>query len=371
MKFIDSVRIKIKSGDGGPGAVSFKSASKVPKMGCDGGDGGRGGSVYLVGDKNTDSLEKLRFGQVYSAEHGGKGANNLSTGADGKDLLIAVPLGTMVTDAETDQFLGEVLDHGERLLLARGGKRGYGNAHFVRSNHQAPDEHLPGERGMEKSIKLELKVIADVGLAGLPNAGKSSLLASLSGANPRIGAYPFTTLTPNLAEVYVGESWEARYRVADIPGLVDGASEGKGLGHRFLRHLERTKALAYVIDAYSIVEESSEEDCPESWKTFELLRREVAQFSSELLNKPFVVVLNKLDLKEEESVDQTEFFNSKGVDAISISSIDGTNAGDLKQMLLEKIEEAQRRSSISAPKLATVVESRYDGYTFLESDQNL
>ncbi|MES2746432.1 MAG: GTPase ObgE, partial [Bdellovibrionota bacterium] len=238
MKFIDQTEIDVRSGDGGDGLVSFRAAKYQPKAGLDGGDGGFGGSVYLVGNAQLNSLSSLYYRRMYAAENGGRGGTNNCTGADGDDLLIRVPVGTIAYDRETGRQVAEILEEGQQIMLAEGGVRGLGNFRFLSSTHQAAEESTAGSPGKELKISLELKLIADVGFAGFPNAGKSTLLSVISSATPKIADYPFTTLTPQLGVVDVpgNSSWDSRsFVAADIPGLIEGASDGKGLGHEFLR----------------------------------------------------------------------------------------------------------------------------------------
>ena len=253
MKFIDVTQIEVRAGRGGDGMVSFASSKGKPKLGPDGGDGGVGGDVYLEGSSQLNTLNSLRFKQIFKAEDGAKGGSNNCRGKSGQHQIIKVPLGTVVVDLETNGAIGEILADGQRLLVAKGGLRGLGNIHWVTSTHQAPHESKPGGDGQQFNLRLELKVIADVGLAGFPNAGKSTLLKCVSAAQPKIADYPFTTLTPQLGVVSfasIGAPFDEGFVIADIPGLIEGASEGRGLGHTFLKHLERTKLIVYVLDGF-------------------------------------------------------------------------------------------------------------------------
>jgi GTPase len=284
VSFIDRATVRVVAGTGGSGASSFARYKYVPKGGPDGGDGGRGGSIYLRGDPNLATLLDYRYRTEWKAERGQHGKGKTQTGASGDDLRLPVPPGTEVRDAETGELLGEVLRAGEELLVARGGRGGRGNARFATSTHQAPREWEPGEEGEERRLELVLKLIADVGLVGEPNAGKSSLLAVISAARPKIADYPFTTLEPNLG--VVGLSGSRSFVVADIPGLIEGAHQGKGLGDQFLQHVERTRVLAFLVPV----------DSADPQAGYRRLRHEVREYGAGLERKPHVVVLSKRDL---------------------------------------------------------------------------
>ncbi len=284
---IDQAVIEVRSGDGGSGCLSFRREKYVPRGGPDGGNGGRGGDVVLIADSHLSTLLDYHYQVRYRAERGQHGQGKKRTGASGQDLVLRVPPGTVIKDADTGELLGELVGPGDRCLVVRGGRGGRGNAAFATPTHQAPREHEPGERGVERRIELELKLIADVGLVGQPNAGKSTLLAALSAARPKIAAYPFTTLEPHLGVVELSEG--RTMVMADIPGIIEGAHEGKGLGLRFLRHIERTRTLAYLIPI----------DAEDHRVEYELLRRELAEYSRELAGKPHCVALSKADLLPE------------------------------------------------------------------------
>jgi GTP-binding protein len=281
---IDHAVIYVRGGDGGSGCVSFRREKYVPRGGPDGGDGGRGGDVVLIADPHLTTLLDYHYKQQYRAERGRHGQGKNRTGASGADLVLHVPPGTVVKDADSGEVLGELLKPGDRSVVARGGRGGRGNASFATSTHRAPREFEPGQPGEERRIELELKLIADVGLVGQPNAGKSTLLSALSAARPKIADYPFTTLEPNLGVVELGEG--RTMVMADIPGIIEGAHEGKGLGLRFLRHIERTRTLAYLVPV----------DSPDPQAEYEMLQRELAEYSEELASKPHCVVLSKADL---------------------------------------------------------------------------
>lgn len=282
--FLDYAEINVKAGDGGAGASSFLRESFRPRGGPDGGDGGRGADVILRADAQLTTLMDYRYRQQYKAEPGQKGTGTNSTGRSGEHLVLRVPPGTVIRDVETEEVVGELLRDGDEITVARGGKGGWGNARFATPTNQAPRRADPGEPGQERRIALELKLIADVGLVGEPNAGKSTLLSAVSAATPRVADYPFTTLTPNLGVVSLSGS--RSFVMADIPGIIEGAHEGKGLGHQFLRHIERTRTLALMIPA----------DALEPQAEYDKLMDELRRYSAELAAKPHCVVFTKADL---------------------------------------------------------------------------
>jgi GTPase len=282
--FVDYTEIQVAAGTGGSGAEAFRREMGVPLGGPSGGDGGRGGDVVLRADPQLWTLLDYRYQQHYRAERGQHGQGKNRTGKDGDDLVLRVPVGTTVRDAESGEQLGELTEAGEEIVVARGGRGGRGNARFATATRQAPRYWEPGGEGEERRIALELKLIADVGLVGQPNAGKSTLLAAVSAATPKVADYPFTTLTPNLGVVSLSGS--RTFVVADIPGIIEGAHEGRGLGHRFLRHIERTRTLAYLIPL----------DGEDVQAEYELLRGELREYSDELADKPHCVVLTKADV---------------------------------------------------------------------------
>ncbi len=288
--FIDEARISVRAGDGGDGCMSFRREKYVPRGGPDGGDGGRGGSVVLVGDRGLRTLWDQRYRRAYRAARGTHGMGSGRHGRSGEDLEIRVPIGTLVYDADAVEGaapLADLVDDGERFVAARGGRGGRGNARFATATRQAPDFAEPGGPGEERELRLSLKLLADVGLVGLPNAGKSTLLSRISAARPRVAAYPFTTLTPSLGVVEQGDD---RFVVADIPGLIEGASDGAGLGDRFLRHVERTRVLVHLLDAAAwLFEDRDPVD------DYETLRRELARYDAGLAERTELVAINKLD----------------------------------------------------------------------------
>lgn len=282
--FVDRATIQVQGGVGGSGSDAFRREKGVPRGGPAGGDGGAGGSVVLVADSQLTTLLDLTHRQNYKAERGQHGQGSNKTGRSGEDAVIRVPPGTVIRDADTGELLGDLLQNGERLVVARGGRGGRGNARFATSTHQAPRRWEPGEEGEERRIELELKLMADVGLVGQPNAGKSTLLRAISQANPKVADYPFTTLTPNLGVVQLSDF--RTFVVADIPGIIEGAHEGKGLGFQFLRHIERTRTLAFLIPV----------DLEDPQEEYAQLREEVLSYSRELARTPHCVVLTKGDL---------------------------------------------------------------------------
>ncbi|MBI2263862.1 MAG: GTPase ObgE [Armatimonadetes bacterium] len=292
MTFIDEARIYVKGGDGGSGASSFRHEKFVPKGGPDGGDGGKGGSVVLVADEGLNTLIDFRYRRHFKARKGDRGEGGNRTGRSAEDLTLKVPRGTMVWDVETGDFVGDLSDHEATLLVAGGGRGGRGNARFASSRRQAPTVYEKGEPGEERWIRLELKLLADVGLVGLPNAGKSSFLARVSRARPKIADYPFTTLIPCLGMVKFHEQSAV---FADIPGLIEGAHQGIGLGDRFLRHIERTRLILHIVDLSTL-------DPKQPLAPVEAIHRELASFSEELGNRPQILVGNKMDLPESREI---------------------------------------------------------------------
>jgi GTP-binding protein len=312
--FIDSVTIRVEAGTGGSGASSFRREKFVPMGGPDGGDGGRGGDVIVRGDRNLTTLLDYTYRDTWKADRGEHGAGSNRYGRSGEDVVLPVPPGTVIRDAETGQVLGDILREGDEIVVARGGRGGRGNAKFASATHQAPREWEPGDEGETRTLELELKLIADVGLVGQPNAGKSTLLSVISAARPKIADYPFTTLAPNLGVVPL--SGHRTFVVADIPGIIEGAAEGKGLGIQFLRHIERTRLLAFMIPI----------DAMDWQQEYDQLRREVRQYSEELAAKPHCVVFTKLDLLGEEYVPEIDAPDAFGRYAISGAARTGLDA---------------------------------------------
>ena len=292
--FVDEVRIFVKAGNGGNGVSTFRREKFVPRGGPDGGDGGNGGSVVMVASRRLTTLLDLRYQQHYDARDGGRGQGSNCHGKTAPDVVIPVPLGTLIVDDATGEILADLVAEDQSSIVARGGKGGRGNSHFSTSTNQVPTRFEPGQPGQTRWLKLELKLLADVGLVGFPNAGKSTLIAAISAARPKIADYPFTTLVPNLGMVRWGE--DRSFIVADIPGLVTGAHEGKGLGFQFLRHLDRTSFLLHLVDVSLWATE-------EPVSSFEAMRHELASFDESMTTKPFAVVPTKLDIRSEERVE--------------------------------------------------------------------
>ena len=287
MKFVDEAYIDVIAGNGGNGCVSFRREKFIPFGGPNGGDGGRGGSVYAVADRNLNTLIDFRFARRHEARHGEHGRGSDQFGAAAEDIVMRMPVGTIISDAETGAPVAELLEPGERVLIAKGGDGGFGNLHYKTSTNRAPRQKTPGWPGEQKRLKLELRVLADVGLLGMPNAGKSTLISAISNARPKIADYPFTTLHPNLGVVRVGP--EQSFVVADVPGLIEGAAEGAGLGHRFLRHLQRTRLLLHMIDMAPF-------DDTDPVAQAKAIVAELKKYDPALYDKPRWLVLNKLDV---------------------------------------------------------------------------
>ncbi|HHL40592.1 MAG TPA: GTPase ObgE [Deltaproteobacteria bacterium] len=319
MRFIDEARIWVKAGDGGRGCVSFRREKHVPRGGPDGGDGGDGGDVCLVVDPRLASLLDFRYRRRYRAERGRHGMGSLRHGRSGRTLELRVPPGTVVRDAATGGVLADLTGEGERFVCARGGRGGKGNAHFKSSTNRAPRYAQPGEAGQERELSLELKLMADVGIIGLPNAGKSTLISRISAARPRVADYPFTTLVPNLGVVRYGDF--GGYVVADIPGLIEGAHEGRGLGIRFLKHVERTRLLVHVLDISPGTGRDPARD-------FETVNAELAAFDPELAGRTQVVALNKCDVAEPDGK-LLKYFERKGIKVFVLSAATGRGVEEL------------------------------------------
>ncbi|MBO7555432.1 MAG: GTPase ObgE, partial [Neisseriaceae bacterium] len=296
MKFIDEAKIEVTAGNGGNGAVSFRREKYIPMGGPDGGDGGRGGSVFAVAAENINTLIEYRFVKKYRANNGEKGHGSDRYGKGADDIELKMPIGTQIKDADTGEILGDLTTHGQKICLAKGGKGGLGNIHFKSSVNRSPKQATPGEEGEQRSLFLELKVLADVGLLGMPNAGKSTLIRAVSAARPKVADYPFTTLHPNLGVVRLDDN--ASFVMADIPGLIEGAAEGAGLGHRFLKHLSRTGLLLHLVDMAPFDENT--DPAAEYLAIIDELRR----YDEALYNKPRWLVLNKIDMLPENEKDE-------------------------------------------------------------------
>ena len=314
MKFVDYVKIYVKAGDGGRGCVSFRREKYVPKGGPDGGDGGKGGDVIIRASSELHTLLDHRYQKTYKAKRGEHGKGSNMKGKDGEDLIIQVPIGTVVKDADSEEILADLDEDGKDLIVARGGKGGLGNAHFATPINQTPRYAQPGQKGEEKWIILELKLLADVGLIGLPNAGKSTLISIISSARPQIADYPFTTLTPVLGVVKYKDYQS--FVVADIPGLIEGAHKGAGLGHQFLRHVERTSILLHLVDVSDYLQSDPVGD-------FEKIQKELELYNPELINKTFAVVGTKIDIAYEGKRLKRlkDYCKGKGIDFFPISAL--------------------------------------------------
>ncbi len=333
MKFVDYVTISVRSGRGGPGASTFRRAKYEPRGGPDGGDGGAGGSVVLEADPNLYTLLDLRYNRHHFAEHGQPGGKAQKTGKSADDIVIRVPPGTIARDGETEALLGELMHEADRVVLAQGGRGGQGNVHFKSSTNQSPTYAQPGEGNEEREVTLELRLLADVGLVGFPNAGKSTLVSTLSAAKPKVADYPFTTLEPSLGMVYLGD--HRSFVIADIPGIIEGASEGRGLGLRFLKHIERNAVLLFVVPA-------NEDDPGAQYRT---LLAELDAFSPDLLDKPRLVALSKTDLLPADMLDAWVADARSGfpddLDVLPVSAVAQRGLDRLKEALWAKVTEGK------------------------------
>jgi GTP-binding protein len=336
VKFIDEAKIYIKSGDGGRGCVSFRREKYVPHGGPNGGDGGDGGDVVMIAKRNMSSLLDHRYQQHYRAKRGEHGKGKDQHGKNAEDLYIPVPLGTVIKDKESGEILGDLTGDNETLIVAKGGKGGKGNARFVSSTNQAPKNAEPGGEGKEMTLLLELKLLADVGIIGFPNAGKSTLISKISAARPKIADYPFTTLVPNLGVVSYGDG--KTFVIADIPGLIEGAHEGAGLGIQFLRHIERTRVLIHLIDLSPITERDPVED-------YETMNHELKSYSEELYKKPQIVAANKIDITEvgERLEEFEKYCGNKGIRVFPISSATGEGVQDLIWEIVKEVEKVDKQ----------------------------
>ncbi len=338
--FIDEAKIKVKAGDGGNGCMAFRREKFVPRGGPSGGDGGRGGDVVMESSERHNTLIHFRFNPEYKAERGRHGEGSQRTGREGEDVVLKVPVGTIVYDEATGEKVFDFSRPDERVVIARGGRGGRGNARFATSTHQAPRECEPGRLGEERVLRLELKLLADVGLVGYPNVGKSTLISRISAARPKIADYPFTTLEPNLGVVAVGEEPEViSFVVADIPGLIEGAHMGAGLGTQFLRHVERTRLLVHLIDV------SDGSGRPDPAKDFEVIMNELANFGAGLEKKPMIVVASKIDAVNKDKLAKLKrFCKSKKhpYELFEISAVTGEGVEELKWAMARKVEELRR-----------------------------
>jgi GTP-binding protein len=340
--FYDRSKIFVKAGDGGNGSRHFRREKFAPLGGPDGGDGGRGGSVYLEATTNLNTLIDYRYSHQFKAGMGEPGIRQKMHGAKGEDIILTVPCGTIIRDADTNELIADLVDEGQRVMVARGGRGGLGNVHFATSTHQAPQEAQKGEPGEERWIQLELRLIADVGLVGYPNAGKSTLLSVVTAAHPKIADYPFTTISPNLGVVAVGQPAsgdEFGFVLADIPGLIEGAAQGVGLGHEFLRHVRRTRLLIHMLDGASYERDP--------WQDFNTINQELHEYDEQLAQRPQIVVLNKMDLPEaQERWPALKAHAEKAgypVFAISAASHQGTD--ELMQFAAHRLHEIRQEEA--------------------------
>jgi GTPase len=348
--FLDRVTIWVRAGAGGDGAATFRREAHVPRGGPDGGDGGRGGSVILQVDPGQTTLRDFRYSHRFKASRGGRGTGSRRHGKAGADLVLAVPPGTAVVDDTSGALLADLVAVGQEATVARGGRGGLGNTHFKTATHQAPKHAQKGEPGEERTLRLELRLIADVGLVGLPNAGKSTLLASLTAATPKIADYPFTTLEPNLGVLDLGDEDERRPTIADVPGLIEGASRGAGLGHAFLRHVERTRILVHLVDGTSADPEAD----------FRVIRDELAAHDPALLDKPMLVAFNKVD-QPSAAESWPAFRRAREHDAlrgVAISAREGDGLAELRATLAALLPSAAEMAA--PPEPAGVVVHRFD-----------
>jgi len=342
--FVDEAKIYVKAGDGGNGCVAFRREKYVPRGGPSGGDGGVGGSIYLEANVNDNTLLRYRYNREFKADRGRHGEGSNCTGVSGDDMILKVPVGTLVFDEEGEELLADLNKPGQRILVVQGGRGGRGNQHFAKPWHQAPREKEEGQAGEERRLRLELKLLADVGLVGFPNAGKSTLISVISAARPKIANYPFTTLQPNLGVVNVdggtgrhGTELGRTFVVADLPGLIEGASQGAGLGIRFLRHVERTRLLVHLIDTSDATE-------ADPLEAFEIINAELAAFSAGLMAKPMIVVASKLDATTDRSrlEELQTFCKKKGLEFHAISAATGEGVKELMQGLADALDKIPR-----------------------------
>jgi GTPase len=344
--FIDEARIRVKAGDGGNGCVAFRREAFEPRGGPSGGDGGDGGDVVMESSERHNTLVHFRFNPEYKGQRGQHGMGSNCTGKMGKDVFLKVPVGTIVFDGDTGEKVHDFSRPDESVVIAKGGRGGRGNAQFATSTHQAPREHEPGRPGEERTFRLELKLLADVGLVGYPNAGKSTLISRISAARPKIADYPFTTLQPNLGVVVVGEEKDERsFVVADIPGLIEGAHTGAGLGIQFLRHIERTRLLVHLVDV------SDSSGRPDPAKDAEVIMGELVSFGAGLERKPMLLVATKIDAANKDKLAMLKrYAKKKGLAMFSTSAVTGKGIEELKFAMAEKVEQvkASLRETVGA-----------------------
>jgi GTP-binding protein len=336
--FIDETTIRIKAGDGGNGCLAFRREKFVPRGGPSGGDGGKGGDIIMESSERHNTLVHFRFNPEYKAERGRHGEGSNKTGREGVDILLKVPVGTIVYDADSGEIVHDFSLPDDRIVIARGGRGGRGNARFKTSTHQAPREHEEGRPGEERTLRLELKLLADVGIVGYPNVGKSTLISRISAARPKIADYPFTTLEPNLGVVAVGDPpHEMSFVVADIPGLIEGAHQGAGLGTQFLRHIERTRLLVHLVDI------SDASGRPDPVQDFEVIMGELESFGAGLKTKPMILAASKSDVANKTKLAKLRrYAKSHGLELFPISAVTGEGVEKLKYAMADKVEEIRR-----------------------------
>ena len=331
MAFIDEAKFFVKAGDGGNGCISFRREKFVPRGGPDGGDGGTGGDVIIEASKRLVSLTDFRYRSHFIADKGAGGQGKKKHGRNGKDKTIPVPAGSIIRDADTNEIIADLVEDGQRIIVAKGGQGGRGNCHFATGSNRAPRRADNGKPGVERWLLIELKLLADIGLVGLPNAGKSTLLSSLSAAQPKIASYPFTTLEPHLGVLQSGDHRPCV--IADIPGLIEGAHQGAGLGHKFLKHIERTQLILHIIDASGSIESII--------KDYKTIENELRNFNEDLLKRRQILLLNKTDLVDDPDrlAKLVEIFTKKGLKVLNVSALTGDGIEDLKELLLRGIDE--------------------------------
>lgn len=349
--FVDEAKISVKAGDGGNGCVAFRREKFVPRGGPSGGDGGHGGSVYLAANPNDNTLLRYRYNREFKAARGRHGEGSNCTGVSGEDMILNVPVGTLVFDSDNSEILADLKQPGQRVLVAHGGKGGRGNQHFAKPWHQAPREKEEGEPGEERHLRLELKLLADVGLVGFPNAGKSTLISVISAARPKIANYPFTTLEPHLGVVNAdggtgghGTELGRTFVVADLPGLIEGASQGAGLGIRFLRHVERTRLLVHLIDTSDVAER-------DPVQAFQIIEAELSAFSESLTQKPQIVAATKLDSTTDDSkLDELrQFCHQRSLEFHAISAATGEGVQDLVRAIADALDRIPKQGLPELP----------------------
>jgi GTPase len=353
--FIDEAKIRVKAGDGGNGCMAFRREKFIPRGGPSGGDGGRGGDIWMESSERHNTLVHFRFNPEYKAERGRHGEGSKKTGRDGEGIVLKVPVGTIVYDEDTGEKVHDFSRADERVVIARGGRGGRGNAQFATSTHQAPREHEDGRPGEERNFRLELKLLADVGLVGYPNVGKSTLISRISAARPKVADYPFTTLEPNLGVVLAGEKGkEESFVVADIPGLIEGAHTGAGLGTQFLRHIERTRLLVHMVD---VSDSSGRADVV---KDVEVIRGELESFGAGLEKKPTLMVASKIDVANPEKLKKLKQWSTRRkLKLYPISAVTGEGIDKLKYAMAEEVEKVRK----AAPSASETTEDRFSKFS--------